>query len=350
MNLLTGSIRLGRLFGIDINVHMLYLLWVGFNLLNAGAGWREELLFYAMLFGIILVHEFGHCFGAMSVGGGAQQILMWPLGGLAFAYAPMRPWPQFVTVVCGPLVNVLFCIGAAAVMVGVTGQLDLFSFNPLRWTVQLPFDAPTWLYYVALFYHVNYFLLMFNLLPIYPMDGGQLFFTIIWPFVGLQRATILACQLGLVGAFALGAWALMRLGAGGSGSILLLIAIMGGMTCWQRLQMARFGMLHDERIGSYDAVRRDRPRGRGFWSRLFGGGRARRRVGEESHGRPPVNPNPGGWDKKVAEEERLESEVDRILQKVHEHGMQSLTYIERQTLERASRLRQEQERDIERTN
>jgi Zn-dependent protease len=344
MNFLNGAVRLGRLFGIDIHIHILYLLWVAFNLLSAGGSWKLELLFYAMLFGIILVHELGHCFGARAVGGYAQQILMWPLGGLAFAHAPMRPWPQFVTVACGPLVNVVFCLVSAAVLIAVSGATDIFSLNPLGWTVFLPADAPPWLDYVAVFYHVNFYLLAFNLLPIYPMDGGQLLLTVLWPFIGLRRATLLACQVGLAGAFGLGAWALMRMrsdGGGPGGSILLLIAIMGAMTCWQRLQMARMGLLMDERIGTVEHVRRQRGgRGGGFWSRLFQRGGAHGRAAQR-------NPNPGGWEKKAAEEERLDADVDRILQKVHTHGMQSLTYIERQTLERASRRRQQQDGELD---
>jgi hypothetical protein len=67
-------------------------------------------------------------------------------------------------------------------------------------------------------------------------------------------------------------------------------------------------------------------------------------------GRPEVNPNPGGWEAKRQEEERRETEVDRILKKVHEQGIHSLSYVERQTLERASRERQSREREFERQN
>ena len=99
MNFLGGSIRLGRFFDITIRVHVLFFLLIGYWLLT-GRDWRVELAFCAMLFGTVLVHEFGHCFGARSVGGYAHDILMWPLGGLAYAHAPMRPWPQvyFITV------------------------------------------------------------------------------------------------------------------------------------------------------------------------------------------------------------------------------------------------------------
>ena len=64
----------------------------------------------AILFVSVLLHEFGHCFGARIMGGRGEEILMWPLGGLAFADPPRRPWPQLVTTVGGPLVNVVICL------------------------------------------------------------------------------------------------------------------------------------------------------------------------------------------------------------------------------------------------
>lgn len=346
MNFLGGSFRIGRLFGIDINVHFLYVLWAAFQLLDARGEWQWVALFLGMLFVIILLHELGHCFGARAVGGWANEILMWPLGGLAFAHAPMRPWEQFVTVAAGPAVNVAFCLISGLLMVAVTGHWNLFSFNPFGLTVSLPAGAPDWLVYVALFYHVNYWLLCFNLLPIYPMDGGQLFLTFIWPFVGLQRATILACQVGIAGAFFIGAWALMRMGQGDSGVILLLIAIMGATTCLRRLQYAQAGMLVDERIALVRPVLRSAPPRPSIWQRLFGRRDPRRRAPGE--GVVSVNPNPGAWQQRADEERRLEEEVDRILQKVHEKGLASLSYVERQTLERASRMRQDRERELRR--
>ena len=127
MNLLGASFRIGSLFGVNIRIHILFVIWIAFQLFSDPNNWRGTGLFMAMLFGIILVHEFGHCFGARSVGGDARDIMLWPLGGLAFAQAPMRPWPQFVTVACGPLVNVVFClISAVALFVG-GGRLRQFS-------------------------------------------------------------------------------------------------------------------------------------------------------------------------------------------------------------------------------
>jgi hypothetical protein len=83
MNFLNASFQIGRLFDINIRIHILFLIYIAWRLLGAGSGFLLAAIFMAVLFTIVLIHEFGHCFGARSVGGDARDILMWPLGGLA---------------------------------------------------------------------------------------------------------------------------------------------------------------------------------------------------------------------------------------------------------------------------
>ncbi len=332
MNFLGSSFRIGRLFGINIRVHVLFLIWVAFEMLDAGRAWRTQLLFLGLLFGIVLLHEFGHCLGARAVRGHAENILMWPLGGLAYAQAPMRPWPQFVTVASGPLVNVILCLLSAGVIYALAGLEARLPLNPIHGRIILPFDAPTWLHYVGIFYLANLFILGFNLLPIYPLDGGQLFHALLWPLLGLQRASIVACQVGLVGCALLA-----MLGLRGDGKMLLFIAIFGGLTCWQRLQAARHGWLVEEsRFETYGPSGDPRP----WWRRLLG---IRSRPGRGLSAGQSLNPNPGGWAARQTQLQRDEAELDRILKKVSEQGIHSLTYVERQTLERITRQRQREE-------
>ncbi|MBU0637428.1 MAG: site-2 protease family protein [Planctomycetes bacterium] len=339
MNFLGGAVKLGRLFDVTIRVHVLFFVLMGYWLITAGAYWQSQLAFCVMLFTIVLVHEFGHCLGARAVGGYAHDILMWPLGGLAYASAPMRPWPQFVTVACGPLVNVVFCIVSAAVLMAATGTVTAVSPNPFAG----PSMALTaeWQGYVWLFFRVNYILLCFNLLPVFPLDGGQLFRSIIWPIVGLRRATLIAAQMGIAGAILLGIW-----GVTGQHFIMIGIAIFGGMTSYQHLKAAQHGALAEDDHFTTHALRQQSA-GKSWRERLFGGHRRPARP-RPNLPREPVNPNPGGWEAKLNEHQRLDAEVDRILRKVHDHGIQSLSYVERQALERATRERQEREREFER--
>jgi Zn-dependent protease len=327
------SFRVGRLFGIDIRVHILFLIWIGFRALQSG-GSTTELMFLALLFGIVLLHELGHCFGARSVGGDADNILMWPLGGLAFAHAPMTPWAQFVTVAAGPAVNLVFCLFSGAFL-NVSAGGWVVPISPFDSFGPAMFALPGWYSYIAIFYHVNLWLLAFNLLPIYPLDGGQLLQCALWPFLGLRRAMELACQIGLVGCIGLGLWGLSERGGG----MLLFIAIFGGFTCYQRLQMLKVGMIVDERI-KYAPVKVQNQRS--WFSRMFGSRKPSTRKAQ------PPNPNPGAWDTKQADRRRQTVEVDRILAKVSREGIQSLSYVEQQTLESASRQRREEEREFDR--
>jgi Zn-dependent protease len=342
MNLLSGSLRVGRLFGIEIRVHMLFIILSAYWLITSKAP-QSTAMMLTMLYLIVLMHEFGHCFAARAVGGEAHTILMWPLGGLAYAHAPLRPWPQFVTVAGGPLVNVVFCMLSGA---------GLWHFYAAEWPpaigwawlnpldgVPLYRDTPWLVFAASLFYNVNLLLLAFNLLPIYPLDGGQLFQAVVWHFVGLQRATRIACMVGIGGAIVIGGLGMLEGRNGARPPMLLFIALWGGYTCWQRLRMLNEGMLIEDDRFDYAYMNVGR-RENWFarlrnWFRRRTRGRRRTVVDE--------NPNPGGWQRKQAEYEQLDQEVDRILKKVREHGLASLSYVEQQTLKRATELRQEEE-------
>ena len=341
MDFLNGSFRVGRLFGITIRIHILFVIWIAYRLITSGQGWQFHAAFLGMLFGIVLLHEFGHCFGARSVGGNAENILMWPLGGLAYAHAPMTPWAQFVTVAAGPLVNVAFCLFAGAILVFKSGTLQVLGLSPfesINFEVIFRQRLPQWTWYLAIFYSVNYFLLALNLLPIYPLDGGQLFQCLLWPFVGLQQALTIACQVGIAGCIGLGLWGLI----GGGSGMLIFIALFGGFTCWQRLKMLKYGMVVDEQIKRAPYKEYNPRRGGGFFARIFKFKRRPKPSATEFK-----NPNPGGWERKVKEEGELAVELDRILKKVHEQGLNSLSYVERQTLQRATRERQKREHDFD---
>src|SRR5690349_1215452 len=110
--LLTGSVPLFRVFGIRVRLHASLIFCILLTIAFGGTeGFAivDRMITMGALFLIVLLHEFGHCFAARSVGGSAEEILMTPLGGLAMAHAPRNPWGTFVTVAGGPLVNVLIC-------------------------------------------------------------------------------------------------------------------------------------------------------------------------------------------------------------------------------------------------
>src|SRR5208282_4294037 len=100
-------------------------------------------------FAIVLMHEFGHALACKSVGGQADRIVLWPLGGVAYVRPPMRPGAMLWSIVAGPLVNVL--------LLPVT-----IAFT---W---LPLQNPDLAHFVQMVAYINIGLLIFNILPIYP--------------------------------------------------------------------------------------------------------------------------------------------------------------------------------------
>src|SRR5687767_10036004 len=119
---LSWSIPLFRAFGIQVRLHILYIvIALGLILRQAARdpdNWIEfAIICVGLLFIIVLLHEFGHCFAARREGGDASEILMWPLGGLAYCEVPHSPRAHFNTAFGGPFVNILICIACAVVLI-----------------------------------------------------------------------------------------------------------------------------------------------------------------------------------------------------------------------------------------
>jgi Zn-dependent protease len=117
---LTWSFPLpGRLFGVTIRIHVLFLIViialpmrVAFQKDSPPGLWLEACVLMGLLFVSVLLHEFGHCFGARAVDGDATEVLLWPLGGLAAVEVPHTPRAHFITTAAGPAVNLLLGVAA----------------------------------------------------------------------------------------------------------------------------------------------------------------------------------------------------------------------------------------------
>jgi Zn-dependent protease len=246
---LSWSIPLFRAFGIQVRLHILYIIITLAMILRAAYKtpdhWVEfAFIWVALLFGIVLLHEFGHCFAARREGGEASEILMWPLGGLAFCEVPHAPRAHFNTAAGGPLVNVLICLVCAAALIpakylpplnpfnfehlyspqlhnwsdGLThfkagqtvfakkGSTDVFDdysrvylvkdeatgtvryfagFEGKKETTELtPLTNvkyyDSWVLWTARVFWMSWFLFLFNLIPAFPLDGGRLMQSLVW--------------------------------------------------------------------------------------------------------------------------------------------------------------------------
>ena len=141
---------------------------------------------YIGLFVLVTMHEFGHALACRQVGGQAERIVLWPLGGIAFVNPPPRAGAMLWSIAAGPLVNViLFPILTYAVHIaaGLEGmQTNSDTYKALFWLWQ-----------------INLWLLKFNLLPVYPLDGGQILRAILWFPLGQIRSLFIATGIGFIG-------------------------------------------------------------------------------------------------------------------------------------------------------
>src|SRR5262245_27779832 len=138
---MTWSFPLGRLFGVNVRVHVtLPVVVIGLILKAASdperpAGlWLDATILMLILFVSILMHEFGHCFAARAVEGEASEVLLWPLGGLAVCDLPHAPRAHLVTALGGPAMNVVLCLaaGGALAFAGFVPPLNPFGKAPYR--------------------------------------------------------------------------------------------------------------------------------------------------------------------------------------------------------------------------
>ena len=195
----TGVIRLFRFAGIDVYLHFTWFLVAAIFMTDYMRRYQSPIwgvLEYISLFVIVLIHEFGHALACRQVGGVANRIVLWPLGGVAFVNPPRRPGAYLWSIAAGPLVNVaLIPILAAA------GNLVSQSENSF---------APTDVYrFITDLRYINFWLLIFNMLPVFPLDGGQIVRGLLWFPFGEIRSLQISSVIGLIGGAILGIVGLM---------------------------------------------------------------------------------------------------------------------------------------------
>jgi Zn-dependent protease len=221
-----GSIRLFRFSGIDVFLHWSWFL-LAFYEINARRGYGNyssigwNVAEYLALFLIVTIHEFGHALACRQVGGEANRIVLWPFGGVAYVNPPQRPGATLWSIAAGPLVNVIL-----VPIIIILGRMSLL----LGWYAAVP-DLHT---LIRSIFEINILLLKFNILPIYPLDGGQILRSLLWFVMGRARSLLVATVLGFVGIAAfigLAFW----MGDGWLGAVAVFLL----MNCWSGLQHAR---------------------------------------------------------------------------------------------------------------
>ncbi|NOX58124.1 MAG: hypothetical protein GXP29_04610, partial [Planctomycetes bacterium] len=257
-NPMNWSFRIGQLFGISIRLHIifvfgaLYLFADAFRKADESLGTSgvfDALGSIVILFAIVLLHEFGHCWGARKSGGEADEVLLWPLGGLASVRPPHTPSAHMLTTVSGPMVNVIICTVAATVLVllggwGAVPWNPLHTFVPIDLNIDFNDAFQRWLRMV---FGLSYVILLFNLMPVYPFDGGRILHAYLWPKKGFVKATLTATFIGMIGAIVLGITGIFS-----ETMMMIMIAVFGYITCYTDRQMAKAQLLDGANEFGYD--------------------------------------------------------------------------------------------------
>ena len=311
------------LFRIPVRFHwtlLFVLVWHLSGPIKAGSG--NEAILYVLLailmnFAMVLFHELGHCWATRRVGGHVDQILLWPLGGMAYVGHSDEPRTDMFVAVCGPATHILLGGACAGAILALGLPWDWNYVNPIARSILDPGGGIGNLLLVAAL-NVNVTLLAFNLfVPAYPLDGGRILLDYLRIQTGDWRANRTAGTISIV-----------------IGVILLMLAIfdrnifLGFISVWVLLEASRLRAttMPDEAFSSHGysdrGYRFEEPRKEGFFAR-------RRRMKRERN-----------LARRDAEEAALRAKVDELLDKVNRVGMSNLTPAERKTLEDASaRLR-----------
>ncbi len=219
-----GSIRLFRFAGIDVYLNWLWFLAPVYFVKMSSAAYSSVLwpvLECLVLFLIVLVHEFGHALACRQVGGQANLIVLWPLGGVAYVAPPPRPGPTLWSIAAGPLVNV--ALAPLLIMLVLLARSSGVG-------AAMP-NAYTFLKSVC---GINLVLLFFNMLPIYPLDGGQILQSLLWFVLGRARSLMVATVIGFIGVP--GLLIIAFLGHNPWLGVLCLFIV---LICWRGLMQAR---------------------------------------------------------------------------------------------------------------
>ncbi len=192
------SFPIARLFGTEVRIHLtffLLLLWFWVSYYNQGGtpAAIEGTLFIIALFACVVAHEFGHALTARIFGIRTPDITLLPIGGVArLERMPEKPSQEILVAVAGPAVNVVI---AALLILFVGAKTNLSALDNI--------DSSK-IDFVTRLAAVNIFLVVFNMIPAFPMDGGRVLRAILAIYYSRKKATRIAAHIGQGLAFVFG--------------------------------------------------------------------------------------------------------------------------------------------------
>lgn len=193
------SLKIAQVAGIAVKIHVTFLLllmWIGFAYYLQGGprAAAEGVIFILLLFGSVLLHEFGHAFAARRYGIPTPDITLLPIGGVArLSRMPAEPRQELVIALAGPAVNVAIAIALGFLIGRIVEPSELV----------LRIEDPS-IGMAAKLMGANIMLVVFNLIPAFPMDGGRVLRALLAMRTDFVRATQVAASIGQGFAFVLG--------------------------------------------------------------------------------------------------------------------------------------------------
>jgi len=314
--------RIGSIRGMDIKVHLLLVGMIAYYLLSTifdPIAFAATAITIAAFFGLILWHELGHAFAARRNGLSIAGILLWPLGGECQIMGGMpSPRAEIYVSLAGPAFHAL-------VVLVTTPLLFLPDWLPLLTSV------------FRYFWFVAAMILFFNLLPMYPLDGGRVFRALLAYRLGAVRATLVAVRVGQVLAALCAIAGLFFLGP--MIAILCVFLAISAENEWRavrhsgRVYQPEAANIYAQELGIKDDWSSEAVAGYGRTEKkpgFFARWRTRRRLAKLA--------------RETERHERMRTEVDRILEKVSREGMPSLSAKERRILKEASNQYKQKDR------
>ncbi len=192
------SLSLGRWVGVHVRIHIFLLLFAVLSLayMPADLFW-PAFLTLAVALGSLLLHEVAHALAANRVGGKVDSIILGPVGGLVTPRVPDEPEVQLFVALAGPIMH-LSLVVVAAVGLALSGNSDILSLlHPFPLSL-IDDNTPIWILLGKLTLWINWMLMLLNLLPAYPFDGGPIFRAMLWPALGRRTARVVTSRAGMV--------------------------------------------------------------------------------------------------------------------------------------------------------
>jgi Zn-dependent protease len=194
---------LGRWWGVAVYLHVFFvlsaLLALAFqlrepDLLSSG------LMLVAVLLVSVTLHEVGHSLAALRVGGKVDAVVLGPVGGLISPRVPDEPEVHLFVALAGPIVHLMLAVLAAAVL-AAAGDVKLLGLLTPFATPENLVEGSTGIIAAKLTLWLNWFLMLLNLLPAYPFDGGPILRAMLWPALGRRTARIVTARVAMGVAF-----------------------------------------------------------------------------------------------------------------------------------------------------